>query len=328
MILALGSSIYLLFGKDFVKALVFPLFYLTLMIPFPYVVTKELVYNLRLFDSAYSVAALKIIGIPFYRDSYFLHLPNITLEVADGCSGVASIFALFAVALVYAYFSPVSWTTKLLAAASVVPIAILANLFRIILIATLAYYLGPVALNSPIHYWSGVFNFVVGLTFLVLVGELVRKRFSKYASRTSHRQIREPTVGVWVGWRTFIVGVSIFGLALWFSGNLGAGAKASVKINLEELSSSIAQLYPQTHLLWVDPYEDNKADSHSERSMLALRKFRLSFSSHIAVFTNRGESLTVTQARIPRRLEFCVGQTDGNRNRRYWQNQRQLDAYA
>ena len=264
MILALGSSIYLLFGKDFVKALVFPLLYLTLMIPFPYIVTNELAHKLRLFDSAYSVAALKIIGIPVYRDSYFLHLPNITLEVADGCSGVSSIFALFAVALIYAYFSPVPWIAKFLVSASAVPIAILANLVRIIVIATLAYYLGPVALNSPIHYWSGVFNFVVGLTFVVLVGELIRKRCSKHPVRMFNKQVGEPTGsarGVWVGWSSFIAGVSIFGLALWFSGNLGAEAKASVKINLEELSSSIAQLYPQTHMLWADPYEDNKADS-------------------------------------------------------------------
>jgi exosortase len=102
------------------------------MIPLPYVVTKEFAYNLRLFDSAYSVAALKIIDIPVYRDSYFLHLPNITLEVADGCSGVASIFALFAV---YAYLSPVPWIAKFLVSASAVPIAILANLVRIIVIS-------------------------------------------------------------------------------------------------------------------------------------------------------------------------------------------------
>lgn len=67
------------------------------------------------------------------------------------------------------------------------------------------------------------------------------------------------------GWSSFIAGVSIFGIALWLSGNLRAEHKASVDMNLAELSSTLAQIYPIADLPWTDSYEDTKADTSLDR---------------------------------------------------------------
>jgi exosortase len=109
------------------------------MILWPYTFLKPLIDHLRLSDAAISAFALNAIGISVTREAYFLYLPNIRLEVADVCSGAASVFALIAVAGIYAYFSSVRPGLQLLLIISAVPFAILANLVRIIVTAILAF---------------------------------------------------------------------------------------------------------------------------------------------------------------------------------------------
>jgi EpsI family protein len=269
IVLALGASVYLLLGKNFTRALLFPLLYLSTMIPLPYVVMKELMYRLRVFDAALSELVLKLAGIPVYRDSYFLHLPNITLEVADACSGTASLFALCSLALVYSYFLPVSWRAKFLLSASAVPFAIFANLLRIITTAALTYYIGPIVLDSWFHSLAGTFNFAIIVTLLVLTGEFLRKRWSIYAEhQTQHRDESEPnasSAGALDRWSSFILGVLIFGIALWYSGNVKTAPGSPLPLKLETVASSLAPAYSVANTPWEDPYEDAKAETSLAR---------------------------------------------------------------
>ena len=270
MVLALSGLVYLLFGKGLTKALAFPLLYLVLMIPLPFTVMKELTYNLRIYLSIYSEALLTVVGIPIFRDSYFLHLPNITLEVADGCSGAGSLFTLFTLAAVYAYLLPISRWPKLFLAASAVPVAIFANFFRIVVTAILAYYFGPVALSSAVHYPYGAFNFVVGLGFLILEGEFLRKYFPVLPERP-HQTMRRNDARIGssetsVTWKAFIAGVMLFSVAIWSVGNSGSVPKVLAQpVNLGEVYSSLQRLYPVAKGDWVDPYEDHKADTSLTR---------------------------------------------------------------
>ena len=265
MVWALGGLVYLLLGKSFMKALAFPILYLVLMIPLPFIVMRELMFNLRVSLSILSENFLRIVGIPVYRDLYFLHLPNITLEVTDGCSGVGSLFVLFALAVVYAYFLPISRTARFFLAASAVPIALFANLFRILVTAALAYHLGPIVLSSAIHLPYGAFNFVMGLGLLILEGEFLRKKSSTpLGAQARHKQMSESTIGsrrILAGWTPFMVGVVIFSVAIWSTRSVRAVPKTIAQVNLAELSSSLARLFPIATLDWVDPYQDPKADT-------------------------------------------------------------------
>ncbi len=118
MILALASTVYLLLGTEYFKVLWFPLFYLLLMIPAPYtVLIKDLTGgHLRYMnDSKHAATILQLLGVPVLVEAYFIHIPNMTLEVADVCSGVSSVFALFALGTVNAYFLPTRNSTQGLA---------------------------------------------------------------------------------------------------------------------------------------------------------------------------------------------------------------------
>ena len=117
------------------------------MIPVPYVLVNTIVNYLMFFDAKHAATILQLLGIPVYLDSNFLHLPNITLEVADVCSGISSLFALFVLGIFYSSLLPLSTGLKALVTASTVPLAVIANLIRIIVTVGLIYYIGPVVLS-------------------------------------------------------------------------------------------------------------------------------------------------------------------------------------
>ena len=114
MVLAIAALIQTTLGNRFLKELGFPIFYLALMIPVPYVLVNKIVNFLMFFDAKHAATILQLFGIPVYLESNFLHLPNITLEVADVCSGISSLFALFVLGVFYSSLLPLPARLKAL----------------------------------------------------------------------------------------------------------------------------------------------------------------------------------------------------------------------
>ncbi len=260
MVLALVALTQMIFGNYYLKALAFPLFYLFFMIPFPYLLVKEAVNVLMFFDAAQSAKVLQILGIPIFLESNFLHLPNITLEVADVCSGISSVFALFVLGLAYAYCLPVPPMLKTLLVASTVPVAVLVNLFRIVVTSALAYRLGPIVLESYFHKLYGTFNFLLSVTLLVIMGEILRKA----CPTTRQRRHIDPQMPIRPGvnrsgWIAVATSAIILGTAIWVAGGLGGGAATVVQIGLERLPSSLGTYAVRT-AAWTDQYKDLKAE--------------------------------------------------------------------
>src|SRR5204862_2561020 len=144
----------------------------------PYTLLKPITDGLRLAQALILSVALNGVGIHVLREAYFLHLPNIILEVADACSGVGSVFALIAVAGVHAYLLPIRPSLRLLLIVSAAPFAIMANLVRMMITAILAYFLGPIVFQTTMHAVSGSLTFLLGLALLIASGELLRLKTS------------------------------------------------------------------------------------------------------------------------------------------------------
>jgi EpsI family protein len=178
MVLCLNGLVWLLFGWQFYKAVSFALLYLFLMIPLPYLVVKEVAYQLRIVDAVAAASVLRLLGVPVYRESYYLHLPEVTLEVADLCSGISSLFSLFALGGAYVYFTPMRARLKLLAVLSTFPFAVIINLLRIILTAALSYHVSLSFLNMMIHELTGTITFFIALALFILLCEYLQRRFS------------------------------------------------------------------------------------------------------------------------------------------------------
>jgi EpsI family protein len=269
MVLALGGMVHLFWGWAGVKRLAFALAFLFLMIPPPYVVVKELAYYLRMFDAWFAAELLPLVGVPVYRDTYFLHLPNITLEVADVCSGTASLFAMVALGSLYAYFLPARSMAQGLVLAGAVIFPVIANLFRILLIGASVYYHGPIMLEAFFHYFSGTFTFLLALSMLLLTGEYLRRRYPladqqrkiPALCRSHSGQIESQTSRLT---RPLLIAVAVFGAALVVS-NLSAAWRHVPLVNdLETISKELGP-YQTVERSWVDFYVDRKAERSISR---------------------------------------------------------------
>jgi EpsI family protein len=89
--------------------------------------------------------------------------------VADACSGMNSIVSLAALTLLYTHLTgPSSARRWIVLLASVIPIAIAANVLRVLALALIAYHFGDDAAQGAIHTAAGLLVFIVA--FLLLTG--------------------------------------------------------------------------------------------------------------------------------------------------------------
>jgi EpsI family protein len=269
MVLCLSGLVWLLFGWQIFKRLSFPLGYLLLMIPLPYVIVNEVAFQLRIIDAAVAAPVLRLLGVPVYRDNYFLHLPNVTLEVADLCSGISSVFSLFALGGAYVFFTPMRPRLKLLAVLSTFPFAVIINLLRIILTAALSYYVSLSVLNMLIHELTGTITFFIALALFIVLCEFLQRRFLVKAPDSAQPRFGENEadgetrlvlpVAIKRSWQPTLLGMALLIPAVYLSVNTTAQTQKSLS---NELSSVGTQLvgYQVDDSMGAGFYKDPGAD--------------------------------------------------------------------
>ena len=167
-LIVISGLVLLLLGYDFLRVLLFPIAFLFFMIPLPAIVMNELAFPLQLFAAKTAAFCLFNFGIPILREGNVIVLAGTTLEVAEACSGIRSLQALLALGVFYAYFSQhVMWKRWVLVMLSI-PIAIIANAFRVSGTGMLAHYWGPEAAEGFYHTFSGWLIFLLAFVLLLL----------------------------------------------------------------------------------------------------------------------------------------------------------------
>ncbi len=175
LIITIFGLVYFLLGTKIVKILLFPLGYLIFAIPPPHIVFKSLAVNLRFIDAKATYSIINLLGIPIVQEGPSLHLPNITLVVADFCTGILSLIALSAVAVLYAYMSQKHIVSKTFLIMIAIPVAIMGNILRTVLVVILAYFYGESVLNNAVHVFQGTVNFIMTLILLFILGSVIKK---------------------------------------------------------------------------------------------------------------------------------------------------------
>jgi exosortase C (VPDSG-CTERM-specific) len=166
--LAAGGFFFL--GRSWMRAAAFPLGFLIFMVPMPDAMADALETASKYASAEMANVFFHLSGTPFLRAGLVFQLPNITIEVAQECSGIRSSWVLFITSILAAnLFLRTPWRRFALVA-FVIPLAILRNGFRILVIGLLCVNIGPQMINSLIHRRGGPLFFVLSLIpfFLVL----------------------------------------------------------------------------------------------------------------------------------------------------------------
>jgi len=161
LVVLAGLSIYL-FGLAVTRALWFPLAYLLYMVPLPKFSIIYITFWLKLLVASLAADFVEIVGIPVLLDGAYLALPNGVIEIENACSGLRSLIALTSLGAVYAYLAPLSTARKWILLVASVPIALAANLTRVVAMVLVSYRYGP---RGRAFEWT---DFTTGLLVFAL----------------------------------------------------------------------------------------------------------------------------------------------------------------
>ena len=173
-VMLLTGLVWTFFGWAMVRVLRFPLLVLILAIPFPAIVFNQITFPLQLFASRIASEILPLLGVPVLLDGNVIQLPVMPLEVAEACSGIRSLMSLFTLAVFYGYFLERTTTRRVILALASIPIAVTANVFRIVGTGLCVQYWDPDKALGFFHEFSGWVMFVISLGCLYLVHRAMR----------------------------------------------------------------------------------------------------------------------------------------------------------
>ncbi|MFC1657039.1 exosortase/archaeosortase family protein [Candidatus Moduliflexota bacterium] len=180
-LLVLSGLLLIFLGREIFRELAFPIGYLFFMIPLPYIFMKSMAVGMKLTYAKLTYLAVSAAGVPILMEGVCLELPNASLVVGDYCTGVLSIVAITAISTLYAYLSQRTLAGMALLVILAVPLAMLGNMLRLVSTVWLTYIYGPRVLDSAIHKYHGLLNFLITMAFLILLAKGVSVIDSKLA---------------------------------------------------------------------------------------------------------------------------------------------------
>ncbi|HEY8241091.1 MAG TPA: exosortase/archaeosortase family protein, partial [Kiritimatiellia bacterium] len=169
------GAFLVIFGYDAWRAMLFPLLFLYLIAPLPELVMADISHFFQYWSGLAADAMLRMTGTPVYRDGMILQLPGFALEVAEECSGIRASLVLFITSLLAGHMFLRRFVSRFALAASIVPIAIIRNAARIVVLALVTLHVDPEALQGPLHRQGGAPFFVLSLVPLFIILWLLRR---------------------------------------------------------------------------------------------------------------------------------------------------------
>ncbi|MBS0505305.1 MAG: exosortase V [Proteobacteria bacterium] len=180
------AAFYAWFGMEAVKRMWFPIIYLLFVVPMPGWVITTLTAPMKEYVSSSATWLLGHAGYPIVREGVTLYVAQYQLLVEDACAGLNSLISLTAISLFYIYIlHNASWRYALFLMLWIVPVALLANLVRVIILVLITYHFGNAAAQGFLHSTAGLVMFATALLGIFLVDGLmtpVRKLLTRKAA--------------------------------------------------------------------------------------------------------------------------------------------------
>ncbi|MDR0993478.1 MAG: exosortase/archaeosortase family protein [Verrucomicrobiota bacterium] len=173
-IILLWGLPFLFYGYGVARHLLFACGYLFLAIPLNFI--DSMTAPLRLFATHVSAGFLNGIGIEVVRVGSGLFSPDnskFSFNVAPECSGLRSLLAMTALIAFYSWYSQKTLAKKWILFLCSIPIAIVANICRIVLVVLIGAFFGQETAMGLWHDYSGYPIFLISIALVLLVDRLL-----------------------------------------------------------------------------------------------------------------------------------------------------------
>lgn len=159
------SMVPALLGVAVARSIAFPLFFLFFAVPFGEFAMPQLME----WTANFTVWALRLSGVPVFREGLHFVIPSGSWSVVEACSGVRYLIASLTVGTLFSYLNYQSTTRRVLFVIVSFLIPIIANWFRAYMIVMIGHLSGntlAVGVDHLIYGWA-FFGLVVMIMFAV-----------------------------------------------------------------------------------------------------------------------------------------------------------------
>ena len=157
------ATVWLLLGRSIAWKMAFPLGFMLMAVP----AGEVFIPKLMQFTAWFTTLAIRLTGIPVFRDGMSITLPHGNWSIATACSGIRYLMAMLTVGLLFGYLSYRSVWRRTAFAGLAVLTAVIGNGLR-------AYGIVMIGYLSNLRYAHGTDHLVYGwLFFGVLVAVLL-----------------------------------------------------------------------------------------------------------------------------------------------------------
>jgi exosortase len=175
------GSFLIVYGKRVSRKALFPLSLLIFILPIPSLIMDPLIKFLITATAQTTEWIFSVLDVPYLREGFVFHLPGISIEIVEGCSGIRSVLVLFIFSIIFGYlFLKSSWR-KIILTLTIFPIAIFNNALRISTLSLLASYVDSSWITENwLHDLGAKPAFMSALMCLIFVLWLLRKSEKKH----------------------------------------------------------------------------------------------------------------------------------------------------
>ena len=168
--------VWAVFGRRTMRQTLFPLLFLLFCLPL-HTYLDLVTIHLRLLAVSVAHGVLQGCGVDVVREGTMLLSPSgaFSIDVAEPCSGMRSLFAMMALTAGYAYFTQPTWFRRGLLFALSIPIAIIGNVSRVLSIVFVAATCSSGFATGFYHDYSGYVVFLVAVFLMVAAGGFIAK---------------------------------------------------------------------------------------------------------------------------------------------------------
>lgn len=173
--------LYSVVGFEVMKRLWFPLFYLAFIFPPPETLVAFVTVPMKIWLSEAAIWFLSLFGYPIGGEGVRIYIGQYELLVAAACSGINSIISLSAISLFYIYMRhQARWRYALLLVLLIVPVALIANFFRVLILILLTYHAGEAAAQGFLHNFAGIVMFAIALVTIFALDVVLKPLWDRY----------------------------------------------------------------------------------------------------------------------------------------------------
>ncbi len=129
--------------------------FLWFMVPLPWRVERWLSLPLQKLATKASCWTLQVFGQPALAEGNVIRLYDLEIEVAEACSGLRIFMGIAALAFAYLVVVRREWWQRLILVLATVPVALVANVTRIVVTGLLSQWASGEAARRFAHDWCG-----------------------------------------------------------------------------------------------------------------------------------------------------------------------------